>query len=335
MVTPPNESLIHQDPSPVPEQRHEMPAVLSVRQLVQNVARIQSAMREVMKEGIHYGKIPGTPRPTLLKPGAEVLCLMFRIAIDPDRIEDLSAIDPSGLPYIRYRVRLRFTSQVSGVFLGSAWGDASSLEEKYKWRRATGRKEFDATLSDHRRVKMRRGQQKGSEWEEFQIRTEAEDISNTILQMAIKRAEVSGTRRVTACSDIFGQDLEDLPKEILESITDTESTPGDAAVPVKPGPRKSSTPSAAPAPALEPEEPTADAPAPSGTIANITRSPTGAWLIRLSTGFVCGTRDKALAAAAEAHALTGATIELRTQAHPGFMPTLEEIVAAPESDHQE
>src|SRR6185295_17391110 len=79
----------------------------------------------------------------------------------------------------------------------------------------------NAMPEGRRRVKFGRGKG-GTEYEEFQVRTEVDDIKNTVLQIAMKRAEVSGTKRVHALSDMFGQDLEDLPEEIRESIIDGE-----------------------------------------------------------------------------------------------------------------
>jgi hypothetical protein len=52
---------------------------LSVDQVVAQVAKIQHVMDQTMKDNEHYGVIPGTQKPTLLKPGAEKLCLTFRL----------------------------------------------------------------------------------------------------------------------------------------------------------------------------------------------------------------------------------------------------------------
>lgn len=41
---------------------------------------IQEVMKGVMKEGTHFGTIPGTPKASLWKAGAEVLCMTFRLA---------------------------------------------------------------------------------------------------------------------------------------------------------------------------------------------------------------------------------------------------------------
>ncbi len=48
----------------------------SVQQVLGQVALIQQIMAAAMKDGEHYGRIPGCgDKPTLLKPGAEKLCL--------------------------------------------------------------------------------------------------------------------------------------------------------------------------------------------------------------------------------------------------------------------
>ncbi len=51
-----------------------------VTEIRQRIQAVQEVMRGVMKEGTHFGTIPGTPKPSLWKAGAEVLCLTFRLA---------------------------------------------------------------------------------------------------------------------------------------------------------------------------------------------------------------------------------------------------------------
>jgi hypothetical protein len=52
---------------------------LSVVDVQNQVAKIQDLMKSLMKDGEHYGIIPGTQKPSLLKPGAEKLCFIFRL----------------------------------------------------------------------------------------------------------------------------------------------------------------------------------------------------------------------------------------------------------------
>lgn len=179
---------------------------LSAAEVVQHAMVVQDVMRAVMKPELHYGKIPGTDKPTLFQPGADVLCMTFRIAPEFS-IEDLSTAD-----VVRYRVTCRGVHQLSGVTLGSCVGEASSGEEKYKWRRAVHDKEFDATPAALRRIKYARN------YEAKQVRTEPADVANTVLKMAEKRAKIGMVLNVTAASDMFGQDLEDLDAALRDSL---------------------------------------------------------------------------------------------------------------------
>lgn len=183
---------------------------LSASEVVQHAMVVQDVMRAVMKPELHYGKIPGTEKPTLFQPGADVLCMTFRIA--PEfAIEDLSTSDS-----VRYRVTCRGVHQLSGVTLGSCVGEASSNEEKYKWRRSVNDKEFNETPASMRRIKF------GKTWETKQVRTEPADVANTVLKMAEKRAKIGMVLNVTAASDMFGQDLEDLDAALRDSLVGAE-----------------------------------------------------------------------------------------------------------------
>ena len=186
--------------------------MLPVAEVVSRVRRIQEVMQALMKEGTHYGTIPGTPKPTLYQPGAELLCLTFRIAASP-RVEDLSTPDT-----VRYRVTMQATNQITGEMLGEGVGECSSDETKYRWARPTCDEEWADTPEDQRREKwMRKG---GGAFKAKQVRVSPADVANTILKMASKRALIAMTRTVLACSDQFAQGLEDLPEEVRESVAE-------------------------------------------------------------------------------------------------------------------
>lgn len=188
---------------------------MSAMEVVQHAAAVQEVMNAVMKPNVHFGKIPGTDKPTLYKSGAEVLCMSFRIA-DEYHVEDLSTAD-----MIRYRVTCVGKHQVSDVVLGSGMGEASTGEEKYKWRSAVCLEEFEATPAAMRRVKF--GKKKGGGfYKANQVRTEPSDLANTVLKMACKRAKMAMVLNVTAASDIFSQDLEDLDETLREHLTDPD-----------------------------------------------------------------------------------------------------------------
>lgn len=197
---------------------------MAVADIISHVATVQEVMKAVMKKDVHYGVIPGTDKPTLLKPGAEVLCMAFRIA-DRYEIEDLSEGNT-----VRYRVTCVGSHQTMGTVLGSGMGEASSGEEKYKWRKAWD-DEFDATPENLRRIKK-------GKYTTKQVRTEPADLANTILKMANKRAKMAMVLNVTAASDCFTQDLEDMDEAMRDHLARQEAgapASGGQAAPVLPG----------------------------------------------------------------------------------------------------
>src|SRR5579859_7073665 len=191
---------------------------LTAVQIRAHVNLIQEVMRAVMKENTHFGIIPGCKKPSLWKPGAEVLFVTFHISVDPV-VEDLSIEGEA-----RFRVTARATS-TNGIHLGAAVGEASSDEEKYKWREVICREEWDATPEDQRRTKWKRGREKA--YPVQQIRTEIADCRNTIVKMAFKRASVALALQVTGASDIFTQDIEDLPTEMRDAAINGDAKPAE------------------------------------------------------------------------------------------------------------
>lgn len=190
-------------------------------QVLKRVRAVQQLMEAVMKKDTHYGVIPGTKKPTLYKAGSEQILAMFRLAVDPV-IEDLSTDDEC-----RIRVLCRLTD-IHGRFMGAGIGEASSSESKYKWRRIASKGEWDyfqKNFPDRTRIKFFSYFQnnKRMEGQEEQIRAEIPDVRNTILKMAKKRAQIDSTLTVTGCSDMFEQDLEDMPEETREQVSEAPS----------------------------------------------------------------------------------------------------------------
>jgi hypothetical protein len=201
--------------------------------IVKQVGLIQEIMTSVMREGEHFGKIPGCgDKPTLLKPGAEKLCVTFRLA--PSYIIT-EKIVPNG--HREYQVTCTLTHIPTGAVFGQGVGSASTMESKYRYRKServcpkcgkeaiiTGKKEYGGGFICFKK--------KGGCGEKFREddkeitdqptgKTEYEDPAdyyNTILKMAKKRAHVDATLTCTAASDIFTQDVEDLPPHLLRKV---------------------------------------------------------------------------------------------------------------------
>ena len=189
---------------------------LTAAQVKAQVQRIQEVMAAVMQKDVHYGIIPGTQKPTLYKPGSEKILSTFRIAAHPKEIEDLSTNDE-----IRYRVKVYGVAMENDqILFGVGVGECSSSEEKYKWRRPVCDGEFNDTPEDRKRLKWVKGYNEKPDYQIKQVRTNPSDVANTILKMAKKRAQIDMTLTATGASDVFDQDLEDLPEGIRQEVAD-------------------------------------------------------------------------------------------------------------------
>lgn len=227
---------------------------LSADDVRQQVGLIRSVLESVMKKDIHYGTIPGTPKPTLYKPGAEKILMTFRLVADSPSIEDLSTEDS-----VRYRVTQRILDR-QGNLIGSASGECSSDEDKYKWRRPVCEEEYSSTAENRRGEKWIKDKT-GKGVKVKRIRTNPADVANTILKMAVKRALVAATLVCTAASDVFDQDIEDLPPEVVEAMGEGQAPANGKPEVRMPKPKsQEAAPEKKPEPKEEQERPKANNP---------------------------------------------------------------------------
>jgi len=205
---------------------------------------IQEIMRDAMKPGEHYGKIPGCgEKPSLLKAGAEKLNLTFRLAPK----FDLEIINLER-GHREYRVITNLYAIRSGKFLGSGVGSASTMETK--WRFRLGPAEYEYTGSpvpksywEARKEDPKKAQdllggrgfaaRKNPDTGQWEIVSEGERVEhdnpadnyNTCLKMAKKRSMVDAVLTVTAASDIFTQDLEEIAENAAEPTEKPTQSP--------------------------------------------------------------------------------------------------------------
>ncbi len=227
---------------------------MTVQQVLGQVALIQQIMSTAMKDGEHFGRIPGCgDKPTLLKPGAEKLCLTFRLA--PTYEVDERNYDRD---HREYRVQCTLSSILTGSFLGQGVGTCSTMEAKYRFRTGMAEatdKPVPRTYWDLRAEDPAKAQEliggkgfsvrkvDGKGWmiakggEKVENDNPA-DSYNTVLKMAKKRALVDAVLTATAASDIFTQDLEDISANIA------------ATAPPAPVPAPAAAATPAPVPAL-------------------------------------------------------------------------------------
>ena len=161
----------------------EQQGAMEVRE---QVNQIQYLMKEVLKQGEHYGTVPGCgSKPTLLQPGAEKIAYMFHLV----PTYEIKRYDMPG-GHREYEIKCTLASRDTGAVVGEGMGTCSTMESKYRYRN-----------------KWVRGQK---------VKEENPDIAdtwNTVLKIAKKRSFVDATKSTTAASDIFTQDIEDMPQQ--------------------------------------------------------------------------------------------------------------------------
>jgi len=109
-------------------------ALMPVMELEQAVSRHNYLVQlagSVMVEGLHFGTIPGTAKPTLYKPGAEMLTTVFGLT---PRFETIKEVEQwEGLePFFYYWMRCRLYHR--DQLVGEADGSCNSREARYRWR---------------------------------------------------------------------------------------------------------------------------------------------------------------------------------------------------------
>ena len=217
------------DASLVPIEHEPFMPALSVRQALDRFNQVVEFVRTVMRDGVDYGVIPGTDKPTLLKPGAEKLCTLFGLTSRFEIIrsaEDWTGADHNGEPFFFYLYRCRLCR--GDMIIAEGDGSANSWEQKYRYREAQ-RKCPQCGQAAIIRGKQEYGggwvcfRKRGGCGAKFEIEDRAitdqpagrvlnENIAdqvNTIQKMAQKRALIAATLLAVNGSEFFTQDGEE------------------------------------------------------------------------------------------------------------------------------
>lgn len=193
---------------------------------IEQINRFQKLVQGNMIPELDYGVIPGTKKPTLLKPGAEKIAKLLGLAdlyeID-DRQEDWEK------PFFRYLIRCKLVSASTGVTVSEGLGECNSMESKYRWRwvfPSEVPEGMDKSKLIIKTITTKKGQAR-------QYRLENEDVFsqvNTILKMAKKRALVDAALSAGRLSNLFTQDMEDMPRAPAKATSSkkaAEEEPGE------------------------------------------------------------------------------------------------------------
>jgi hypothetical protein len=148
------------------------------------IAEMKKFVQAHMKEGQDFGVIPGTKAPTLYKPGAEVMCGIYKL--EPE-YEVSETYEPE-----------RVKESVN------KWNKKVSTSGRYEV--------FIKCVLRHMGTGNKVGEGVGScnNWEKKYLTLDIDDSKNTILKMAKKRAYVDATLSACRLSAFFTQDAEDM-----------------------------------------------------------------------------------------------------------------------------
>ena len=194
---------------------------VKAEELVERLEVIKQAADKAMKEDVDFGKVPGTDKPTLLKPGAEKLSVLFQLDI---QLANEKRWEENG--HLTVISKATAFHAPTGARLGFGEGICTTRERKYGKRTA---KPKCPTCNEETVFRSKRDPEfycwakKGGCGTTFKLDDERitkqevgeidnpdlPDLWNTAVKMAEKRARVDVVLAVTGASALFTQDVED------------------------------------------------------------------------------------------------------------------------------
>lgn len=200
---------------------------MSFDEMRHRVRLLDQFYRDVMQPGTDYDVIPGTPKPSLFQPGAQLLDAIFGLVPKFEEIDGTIRDYDKG--FFAYEIRCALVNKATGEIAAEGIGSCNSMEGRYRWRDAK-RQCPECGLETIIRGKAEYGggwlcfKKAGGCGAKFpdgaseierqpQGKVENDDpytLANTMLKMAQKRAHVAATLNATGASRIFTQDVEDM-----------------------------------------------------------------------------------------------------------------------------
>jgi uncharacterized protein (DUF3820 family) len=164
----------------------------SVKNTLSKINQFQLVIQNSLKKDHDYGVIPGTPKPTLLKPGAEKIQMLLGVTSEYEVIERVQDYDNGFFAFT-----VRCVIYKDGVKITEGLGHCNTREPKF--------------------YKKKNGE----------LQDPYEKV-NTVLKMAKKRAQIDATLTLASLSEIFTQDIEDMQEFVQTEQVET-MTAQDAA----------------------------------------------------------------------------------------------------------
>lgn len=184
------------------------------------IAQMQIIVQKTLKKGHDFGEVPGTSKPTLLKPGGEKICMLF--GLNPE-YEFLQTTEDYDKEFFSYNIRC--TLFRNGQPVAQGVGSCNSKEKKYRYINVDNIPENYTGFSEPITDKYGRTKYKINN-------PDICSLVNTILKMAKKRAFIDSVLQVASLSEVFTQDLEDMG-DLIQQENDNSEMTIDQAIAIK------------------------------------------------------------------------------------------------------
>lgn len=170
----------------------------SIANTMAKIQQMQNVVQKTLKKGHDFGEVPGTSKPTLLKPGGEKICMLF--GLNPE-YEFLKTTEDYDKEFFSYNIRC--TLFRNGQPVAQGVGSCNSKEKKYRYINVDKIPENYVGQSEEFTDKYGRVKYKINN-------PDICSLVNTILKMAKKRAFIDAVLQVASLSEVFTQDIEDM-----------------------------------------------------------------------------------------------------------------------------
>lgn len=156
-------------------------------QVMNKINQFQQVIKSQLRPKVDFGIIPGTDKPTLLKPGAEKILMLLGVT---STYELLERVQDYNQGFFAYTVKCELSKD--GIIITEGLGHCNSRERKF-----------------------------------MSQKVDPYTIANTCLKMAKKRAQVDAVLTLASLSDVFTQDVEDMDIPMPVSRTQREVQEGN------------------------------------------------------------------------------------------------------------
>lgn len=170
----------------------------SIANTMAKIQQMQGVVQKTLKKGHDFGEVPGTSKPTLLKPGGEKICMLF--GLNPE-YEFLQTTEDYDKEFFSYNIRC--TLFRNGQPVAQGVGSCNSKEKKYRFINVDKIPENYVGIQEEFTDKYGRVKYKINN-------SDICSLVNTILKMAKKRAFIDAVLQVASLSEVFTQDIEDM-----------------------------------------------------------------------------------------------------------------------------